>query len=258
MRRLNPIIVLLVVASLLADWCVATIAHPEQWPSVASVLLAALLTSQTNLLAVWTALGAGKWWIRIPVTAAAIVCLDYLSVGPHSTTDAQVRTLEFFGFQALVVVGLFSLLRPLGWRLSCPSSEPEAADNPKRPGQFSIRDILLATTAWAVFGAVVTRVPGIASLTFVSASTVSAAIFVMPMPAIVIAVLCQIPWVMRSLLLIVPSGASLFLARTMLMASPSYTYRLLTTQLLVAATLLCVRSAGNRLLRTQALQRSPT
>ena len=111
--------------------------------NLSDVLLYALFMlgpSQATLLALWAMLGGGRFlWRVLPTTLGMI-----LYMGCFQRTDSEWRIM-IFG-QMCVWGAIFFAARVAGLRLMQASALPS---NPK-PFQFSIRDMLMWTTALAV------------------------------------------------------------------------------------------------------------
>src|SRR5262245_58149293 len=114
MRCAHPIIVLLVAASLLINACTWIMTAGSNWPGIPGLVLLTMAVSQTNLVAVWTVLGPGKWWVRLSVLAAVAATLAWLIQTANPAAKPQSIPLLALEFEAMLVVAGLSLVRLSG------------------------------------------------------------------------------------------------------------------------------------------------
>ncbi len=151
MRGSRLLIGLLVLATVLVDFCVLAIAEDRPFPHPSLILAWALQLSQVSLMAVWLALGRTTGPLRLigAVVVAAIWswALARLPAAPQPASWAVLLAAQTVVVSVPLLVG-----RWLGLGLVDGSSAPEAEDSAAEPKrlQFSIAYLLGWMTALAV------------------------------------------------------------------------------------------------------------
>jgi hypothetical protein len=148
------LIALLVVAFALTDVCfwAATHGGADFGPTLPQLIFLGLIFAQVNLLAAWMAVGNGNLVIQVIVGAIGVVALWAILPG---------RNRQAFGLllleQSLLVFLMLLAARLAGYRLRQSSGALEASPH-WSPWQFSLSNILQATTLAAALTAVVVRI----------------------------------------------------------------------------------------------------
>jgi hypothetical protein len=256
MRWPQPIIVLLILAIALLDVCAWLAADGKVWPDAVVMFRMALAISQTSLLAMWAALGHGKWWLRIPIALAAVALLSWTIKPPNSDPENGSAVLFSLEMQAVMIIALLSISRFLGREFKSAQNSSDAGSDAKPRGQwqFSIADVLLFIAAWAMLLAIGIETPMPSNLYGPIADFLSAAIFAPPAAVLVIAVFYEISLLMRIILLVAISAESLWLARYIDTGAQSAVFVsfFLAVTIITCGSMLCVRAAGYRLVRVKA------
>jgi hypothetical protein len=130
---------------------IATIAtFHRTGPDVATLSFVAIVFADSSTLGLWAALGKSPWHARFSALTGTLVCfwLTMLAAQPHSVEARDVIGFFFlFGLPATIIVLVLSVLRWGKRQLTL----RRTSEFPTHEGfQFSLKHLLLATTIVAI------------------------------------------------------------------------------------------------------------
>lgn len=139
----RPVLIALLLAALVAADAVTWSQNSaENFPHPLSIAHFALGFSQINLLAICAALGGLHFGLRLP--AAAVLAAGLTVFLHHGSLETWAALI---GFQmAIVVLPLLAIRGATGLRLEVAAGETDRRFVERRPVQFSLLNLMLATT----------------------------------------------------------------------------------------------------------------